>query len=101
MSDTQKLLIEAVGTFVFLAVIFHSVDNKLIGPIGVSAALYTAINLGVDISGAHYNPAVTFAMFMENKISFYVGLSYVTAQLIGAYAAFMFNKEVLKKNAIV
>jgi glycerol uptake facilitator-like aquaporin len=101
MSDTQKLLIEAVGTFVFLSVIFHSLDNPLIGALGVSAALLTAIHLGADISGAHYNPAVTFAMFVDNKIPMYLGLSYVAAQLIGAYAAYMFNKEVLKKNASI
>jgi len=100
MTNTQKLLVEAVGTFVFLAVIFHSIDNPLIGPLGVSLALFTAINLGVDISGAHYNPAVTFAMFMENKITLYIALSYVTAQLIGAYAAYMYNKEVLKKTPL-
>ena len=100
MSDTQKLLIEAVGTFVFLAVIFHSLDNPAIGPIGVSIALLTAIHLGADISGAHYNPAVTFAMYMDNKIPMVLGLSYIGAQLVGAYGAYMFNKEVLKKNAL-
>lgn len=98
MSDTQKLLVEAVGTFVLLVIIFHSADNPLIGPIGIAVALLTAINLGVDISGAHYNPAVTFAMFIDNKIPMYLGLSYIAAQLIGAYSAYMFNKEVLKKN---
>ncbi len=98
MSDTQKLLVEAVGTFILLSIIFHSIDNPSIGPIGIAVALLTVIYLGGDISGAHYNPAVTFAMFMDNKIPMYLGLSYIVAQLIGAYGAYMFNKEVLKKN---
>lgn len=39
------------------------------------------------VSGGHFNPAVTFAMFIGGKIGLVKGLGYVAAQLIGAVLA--------------
>jgi len=91
-----KLIVEAVGTFFFLSVILHSLNDKSIGPFGVAVALLAVIYFGNSVSGAHYNPAVTFAMITENRLPLAVGLVYIAAQLIGAFGAVKFNHLVLK-----
>ena len=91
-----KLVVEAVGTFFFLSVILHSLNDTTIGPFGVAVALLAVIYFGNSVSGAHYNPAVTFAMITENRLPLAVGLVYIVAQLIGAFGAVKFNHLVLK-----
>ena len=91
-----KLVVEAVGTFFFLSVILHSLNDSTIGPFGVATALLAVIYFGNSVSGAHFNPAVTFAMVTENRLPIAVGILYVAAQLIGAFGAVKFNHLVLK-----
>jgi len=44
-----------------------------------------------DISGANFNPAVTFATIATNKVTWRKGLAYIIAQLLGAcFASFWF-----------
>ena len=91
-----KLVVEAVGTFFFLSVILQSLNDTTIGPFGVAVALLAVIYFGNSVSGAHYNPAVTFAMITENRLPLAIGLVYIAAQLIGAFGAVKFNHLVLK-----
>ena len=68
-----KLLIELIGTF-FFALIFFC------GPGGLLFGLWVLLIIGIRISGAHYNPAVTFAfMVRKNTGSFtrLLGLAYI------------------------
>lgn len=57
------------------------------GPIGASLALMIMIYAGGHISGAHYNPAVSLAVWIRglSKIGDMIG--YWMAQLAGAIAA--------------
>ena len=96
MSDTNKYIVEAVGTCVFLSVIMHSMNDSTIGGHGIAIALLAVIYLGGSISGGHFNPAVSVAMFLENKITSSLLIGYVCSQLIGAGAAWKFNDVVLK-----
>lgn len=96
MSDTNKYIVEAVGTFVFLSVIMHSMTDKSIGGPGIAIALLAVIYLGSSISGGHFNPAVSVAMFMEKQISYNLLLGYIIAQLVGAAGAWKFNDVILK-----
>jgi len=96
IDNPVRLVVEAIGTCFFLSVILHSIDDKTIGPIGVAVALLAVIYLGGSVSGAHFNPAVTFAMVTENKLPVTVGVFYVIAQLVGAFGAVKFNSLVLK-----
>ena len=60
----QKFVAELVGTFIFLGVIIHVVNkNEQIGWIKVGLALSVAILLVGNVSGGHFNPAVSF-MFL-------------------------------------
>jgi aquaporin Z len=98
MDNINKLIVETVGTFFFLSVILHSAHDKTIGAFGIAAALLAAIYLGGSISGGHYNPAVTFVMMFENKVTIPLGIFYILSQLLGAMGAFLFNHIILDYN---
>ena len=68
MTPGARLLTEFVGTFVFLTVIALSGAAGPLGPIAIGAALMTMVYMGGHVSGAHYNPAVSFGLFLRRKI---------------------------------
>jgi aquaporin Z len=94
------LIAEATGTFLFFFVGAGSVvlgdyvaGNGGIGPglLGVAFAHGLALAVLVSalgaVSGAHFNPAVTVAVWIMGKITPLRAGLYVVAQLIGALAA--------------
>ncbi len=79
---------ELLGTFFLaLAVSFTSFTGN---PIPVGLMLMAMIYVGAHISGAHYNPAVSFAVFMRNKLSMEDMLMYMGSQIVGALLAIWF-----------
>ena len=95
--DLVKVVVEILGTFFFLSVILQTLTDTSIGPIAVAVTLLAAIYFGASSSGAHFNPAVSFAMFMKNKMEMNLLVTYVLAQLVGAALAVKFNNFILKK----
>jgi len=110
---SQKLAAEVIGTFfLFVAVIGSGImaDSLSGGNAGVAllsntvpigAILYVLIAMLGPISGAHFNPAVTFAFFLRREISAGMAVLFVIAQLgggmLGAFAAHvMFELPVLQ-----
>ena len=83
----NKYLVEFLGTM-FLMFVILSIGEAL--PIGL--ALTIAIYLGGTISGGHFNPAVSAAMALGNKISMNELLPYVGAQVVGALVALQLSK---------
>ena len=83
----NKYLVEFLGTM-FLMFVILSIGEAL--PIGL--ALTIAIYLGGAISGGRFNPAVSVAMPVGNKISINELLPYVGAQVVGALVAFQLTK---------
>ena len=61
----KKLFIELFGTYFLVLIIGLSSGN----PIAVGFGLMVLVYCGAHISGAHYNPAVTLAMFLQKEIS--------------------------------
>ena len=80
-------LIEALGTFIFLSVII-SVGK----PIPIAITLAAVIFFGSQISGAHFNPAVSVMMFLNKAITMPTLVGYVTAQVFGAALALYLYK---------
>ncbi|MCH2449417.1 MAG: aquaporin [Gracilimonas sp.] len=74
--------IEAFGAFFFVLVFGFTGD-----PLAIGLTLMALVYIGSPISGAHYNPAVSFAFFLKRKLSFYEFSGYVAAQLIGGLLA--------------
>lgn len=73
---------EAIGTF-FLAIAMGLTGNALAIGLMLAAMIYT----GMHISGAHFNPAVSFAYFIRRKITLNTFLGYLISQSLGAFAA--------------
>jgi glycerol uptake facilitator-like aquaporin len=82
MSDINKYVVEAVGTFFFLSVILHTLTDNTLGPHAVAIALLAAIYFGNSVSGAHFNPAVSFVMFLENKLTFNLFIAYFPQETV-------------------
>ena len=78
----NKYIIEFLGTF-FLVLIIATSQNPLAIGLGLSVLVY----MGAHISGAHYNPAVTLAMFINDQIDIKESGKYVASQLVGSVAA--------------
>ncbi len=97
MVDLVKVIVEILGTFFFLSVILNTLNDASIGAIGVAVTLLAAIYFGASTSGAHFNPAVSFAMFMKNRMELNLLIVYILSQLIGAALAVKFNNFVLTR----
>jgi len=84
----NKYLTEFIGTF-FLV---FTVGCTVIGgasqpPLAIGAALMVMVYAGGHISGAHYNPAVTLAVFLRGRCDAKDVVPYWVSQIIGATLA--------------
>jgi aquaporin Z len=86
-----RLLTEFAGTFVFLTVIALSGNAGRLAPLVIGLGLAAMVYMGGHVSGAHYNPAVTFGLFLRGVINVpTMGLYWVT-QLAAGLLAFWFG----------
>tara|TARA_B100001057_G_scaffold98599_1_gene95351 strand:- start:2463 stop:3086 length:624 start_codon:yes stop_codon:yes gene_type:complete len=81
----NKYIVEFIGTF-FLVLIIGLTGN----PIAIGLGLSVLIYMGGHISGAHYNPSVSLAMFINNELDLRSLGIYVLSQLLGATVATFF-----------
>ena len=98
--DAAAYIAEAIGTFALVFAGAGSVcadaSGAEVGLLGIAFAhgliiLAMIATLGV-ISGGHFNPAVTLALFSTRRIPMARALGYVAAQLTGAaLAAFLLS----------
>src|ERR1700716_2974376 len=91
MSLRARLLTEFAGTFVFLTVIALASATGAFAPIAIGMGLTAMVYMGGHVSGAHYNPAVTLAVFLRGKLAATELVSYWAVQLLGAALAFGFG----------
>ena len=59
-------------------------------PLAIGSVLMTMIYAGGHISGAHYNPAVTLALWMRGRCPTQEVPGYIVAQVVAAVAAAIF-----------
>ncbi len=78
----RALIAEFVGTFALLSAVLFTGSWLWIG-----ATLALIVYSIGGISGAHVNPAVSFAMYMKGALSMNEYLMYTLVQLAGAFAA--------------
>ena len=86
----RKYIAEFIGTFFLVLTIGCTVipgAAGVIAPIAIGAALMVMIFAGGHVSGAHFNPAVTLAVFIRGRCDAKDVLPYWIAQVLAAAAA--------------
>ena len=89
------ILVEFAGTFVFLSVIAATGN-----PLAIAATLGVLIYLSLDISGGHFNPAVTIMTLFNNGIGLNNASGYIGAQILAGVVAISFVNG-LKQRALI
>ncbi len=87
----MKYIYEFIGTFflVFTVGMVVLAPNAvgLWAPLAIGSALAVMVFAGGHVSGGHYNPAVSFAVFLRKRLSVQELGLYWIAQVIGGIAA--------------
>jgi aquaporin Z len=82
----RKLLTETIGTFFLVLTIGLVVIGEVPGaPLAIGSALMVMVYMGGHVSGAHYNPAVTLAVWARGAMRAGDVVPYWIAQLVGGF----------------
>lgn len=92
----NRLLAEALGTFTLLfagtgAIVINGVSGGALGHVGIAVTfglvVLALIYTWGDVSGAHFNPAVTVAFATGGRFPWREVPGYLAAQALGAFLA--------------
>ncbi len=88
----RKLAVEFIGMFLFVFTVGMATEsaNKsgtVLAPLAIGSLLMVIVFAGGHVSGGHYNPAVSTAVFLRGKIKSHEFLAYVVTQFIAAALA--------------
>jgi aquaporin Z len=87
----NKYLAELIGTFILVFVgslsILASGGDPLVIALGFGLGLLAAVYAVGDVSGSHFNPAVTLAMWLDKRTDTTDLVGYWIGQLVGATLA--------------
>ncbi len=84
----KKYITELIGTFFLVYAIGHNViGGNPLAPIGIGLALAVMVYAGGHISGAHFNPAITVAVWLRGKCDTKDVAPYILSQVAGAMLA--------------
>lgn len=88
MPIDRKLLVEFIGAFFWVFTVGMAVANAGdLAPLAIGASLMVMIFAGGHVSGAHYNPAVSTAVFLRGKMESNELAAYVIAQIAAGILA--------------
>jgi aquaporin Z len=89
----KKYIVEFIGTFFLVFTVGMAVHSgHALAPLAIGASLMVMIFAGGHISGGHFNPAVTLAVWLRGKLSLKDVIPYWIAQLLaGVVAALIVN----------
>ena len=91
MKQWQKYAAELLGTFILvfggsLALLSLAANNISVG-LGFGFSLLAALYAFGEISGGHFNPIVSLAMFLDRRLTALETIWYWVAQFVGAICA--------------
>jgi aquaporin Z len=103
----KKYIAEGIGTFALVfcgtgAIIINEISNGGITHVGI-AMTFGLIVLAMiyalgDVSGAHFNPAVTIGFTVAKRMKIRDAVFYIMAQVIGAFVASITLKILFPEN---
>ena len=86
----KNLVVECIGTFFLVLVVGLTVIAPGAGdlaPLAIGTILMVMVYAGGHVSGGHYNPAVTLAVWLRGKCEAKDVSAYMGAQVVGAVLA--------------
>lgn len=85
----RKYLTEFIGMFLFVLVVGMVVIDPVgsLAPLAIGSVLMILVYAGGHVSGGHYNPAVTLAVWLRGRLSTADVAPYWISQILGAFAA--------------
>ena len=86
----KKYLVEFIGTFFLVFTVGMCVIEPGVGgfaPLAIGSALMIMVYAGGHVSGGHYNPAVTLAVWLRGRCPVADVPGYWISQVLGALAA--------------
>ena len=90
MDDAKKLLAELLGSYILLTIggfaivsTALGVDGSVVVPLGFGLGLMVGLYMFGEVSGGHYNPAVSLGALLDRRIDIVTFCSYVVAQILG------------------
>jgi glycerol uptake facilitator-like aquaporin len=89
----NKYLAEFIGTF-FLVLVVGLTGN----PVAIGLTLALMVYTFASTSGSNFNPAVSFGLWINQKLSNYDFPRYVLSQLLGGALAVLVFRFVMKKS---
>ncbi len=86
----KKYMVEFIGTFFLIFTVGSTViapGAGTLAPIAIGASLMVMVFAGGHVSGGHYNPAVTLAVWMRGRFPTVDLVPYWAAQIAAAFVA--------------
>jgi aquaporin Z len=104
----QRYLAEFFGTFVLVfmgttsivGALRFTVNPLLVAPFAFGLALLAGLYAFAEVSGGHFNPAVSLGLFLDKRISTEQLVGYWIAQFLGGIAASVLLLIATSQNAV-
>lgn len=98
MSLERKLVVEFIGTLFLVSTVGLAVaDAGALAPLAIGAVLMVMVFAGGHVSGAHYNPAVSAAVYLRGKMPQNELIAYwvvqIAAAVVGGLIVIILDKD--------
>lgn len=103
MKEFQRYAAEILGTFVLVfggCATIIAYGNASAAPFGFGLALLAGLYAFGDVSGGHFNPAVSLGMFIDRRLNFADMIGYWLSQFLGAIVATLVLRIVFSSSSI-
>ncbi len=91
-NNVARVLAEFLGTALLVLAVLSISKSSLAIPYFIATTAGLALAMGTlvfgNVSGAHFNPAITLGLFSVRRIKAATALVYVAAQMLGGVAAY-------------